>query len=193
MKKPDDSPPVRALLRREKLAAREALPTAEHQRLSAALGAHLEAFLARREPGVLGFCWPMRGEFDLLPLAPHLLAAGWRLALPVVITPNAPLAFRAWTPATAMSKDRYGIPSPLDGDWLTPDVLLLPLVAFDDAGYRLGYGGGYFDRTLAALVPSPLAVGVGFELARTDSIAPEPHDMRLDAIVTEAGVMETRL
>lgn len=192
MKNPDDSLPFRALLRREKLAAREALPAAEHQRLSTALEAHLDAFLARREPGVLGFCWPIRGEFDLLPMALRLITAGWRLALPVITTPNAPLAFRAWTPTTAMSKDRYGIPTPLDGDWLTPDVLLLPLVAFDDAGYRLGYGGGYFDRTLATLVPSPLAVGVGFELARTDSIAPEPHDMRLDVIVTDAGVMEIR-
>ncbi|MRR51927.1 MAG: 5-formyltetrahydrofolate cyclo-ligase, partial [Rhodocyclaceae bacterium] len=117
--------------------------------------------------------------------------AGWRLALPVVTIPNAPLAFRAWTPATATSKDRYGIPTPLDGDWLTPTVLLLPLVAFDNAGYRLGYGGGYFDRTLAAMVPSPLAVGLGFELARVPSIHPEPHDMRLDAIITEAGVMKT--
>ena len=73
------------------------------------------------------------------------------------------------------------------GAWLVPDLILLPLNGFDAAGYRLGYGGGYFDRTLAALLPRPLAIGVGFEINRLDSIRPESHDQRLDWIVTEAG------
>jgi 5-formyltetrahydrofolate cyclo-ligase len=75
----------------------------------------------------------------------------------------------------------------VSGAWLMPDLILLPLNGFDAAGYRLGYGGGYFDRTLAALSPRPLAVGVGFEINRLDSIQPESHDQRLDWIVTEAG------
>jgi 5-formyltetrahydrofolate cyclo-ligase len=87
-----------------------------------------------------------------------------------------------------MFADRYGIPTPAHGDFLIPEVLLLPVNGFDAAGYRIGYGGGYFDRTLASLLPRPLVVGVGFELARLDSISPEPHDQRLDAMVTEAGV-----
>lgn len=83
--------------------------------------------------------------------------------------------------------DRYGIPTPVTGDFMQPDLILLPLNGFDAAGYRLGYGGGYFDRTLAALSPRPLAVGVGFEVNRLPSIRPESHDQRLDWVVTEAG------
>lgn len=89
-----------------------------------------------------------------------------------------------------MIADRFGIPVPAYGDFVVPDVLLLPLNAFDDAGYRLGYGGGYFDRTLASIVPRPLAIGVGFTIGRVASIAPQPHDQRLDLIVTEDGVLQ---
>ena len=117
------------------------------------------------------------------------------VAAPIAVTPRlvapaSPLAFRAWTPATPLTPDRYGIPTPATGDWLQPDLLLLPLNAFDGAGYRLGYGGGFFDRTLATLKPRPGAVGVGFEINRVDSIEPEAHDERLDWIVTEAGLWQ---
>ena len=98
------------------------------------------------------------------------------------------LAFRAWRPGDTLVADRYGIPTPVHGAFVAPQALLLPVNGFDSAGYRLGYGGGFFDRTLAALDPPPLAVGVGFELSRVDSIDPQPHDQRLDAMVTEAGV-----
>ena len=94
---------------------------------------------------------------------------------------------KVWTNETALEPDRYGIPTPVAGDFVLPDLILLPLNGFDAAGYRLGYGGGYFDRTLAALSPRPLAVGVGFEINRLDSIRPENHDQRLDWIVSEAG------
>ena len=110
-----------------------------------------------------------------------------RAALPVVIAEHEALRFREWTPETPLAADRYGIPTPSAGDWLIPDLILLPLNGFDAAGYRLGYGGGYFDRTLAALSPRPLAVGVGFEINRVASIRPQPHDQRLDWIVTENG------
>ncbi len=86
-----------------------------------------------------------------------------------------------------MTIDRYGIPIPADGAVLIPDVVLLPLVAFDRCGFRLGYGGGYFDRTLVAIVPRPFTVGIGFEVARVDTIQPQAHDIPLDAVVTEAG------
>lgn len=108
--------------------------------------------------------------------------------MPAVVGTDAPMTFRAWTADSAMIMDRHGIPIPADDAVLIPDVVLLPLVAFDARGFRLGYGGGYFDRTLAAIVPRPLAVGVGFELARVDSIHPQAHDIPLDAVVTEAGV-----
>jgi 5,10-methenyltetrahydrofolate synthetase len=87
-----------------------------------------------------------------------------------------------------MQDDRYGIPTPIEGEFAVPEVLLIPVNAFDAQGYRLGYGGGFFDRTLAALNPAPLTIGVGFELSRVETIDPQAHDIRLDAIVTEAGV-----
>ena len=109
--------------------------------------------------------------------------------MPVVVAPNAPMNFRTWTPSSAMDSDRHGMPIPASGQTVVPDIVLLPLVAFDPQGFRLGYGGGYFDRTLAVLVPRPLTIGVGFELARVANIRPQAHDLPLDAVVTEAGVV----
>lgn len=183
-----DSSAFRAALRREKLAARLALGTALHAELSARLAGHLDRFLAAQPAQVLAFCAPVRGEFDAGPLVAGLLARGWRAAMPVVVDAGAPMVFRAWAPDCAMATDRHGIPIPRDGPAIDPDILLLPLLAFDPAGYRLGYGGGYFDRTLAARVPRPQAIGVGFELGRVPDIRPQAHDLRLDAVVTEAGL-----
>jgi 5-formyltetrahydrofolate cyclo-ligase len=182
-----DSAAFRSLLRREKIAARMALPDDEHGQASASIERRLETLLANRPPQVVAFCWPLRKEFDCRPLVERLLSRGWRAAQPVVIAPAAPMVFRPWTPATPMTEDRHGIPIPAGDTTVAPDVVLLPLVAFDAQGYRIGYGGGYFDRTLVALSPRPFAVGVGFELARVESVRPEPHDVRLDAIVTEVG------
>ena len=91
-----------------------------------------------------------------------------------------------------MTTGVYDIPIPLDTEPLQPDILLIPLTGFDDAGYRLGYGGGYFDRTVVALTPRPLTLGVGFELSRVSSIQPQPHDQPMDLIVSEAGVYRYR-
>ncbi|MFA6310988.1 MAG: 5-formyltetrahydrofolate cyclo-ligase [Sterolibacterium sp.] len=181
----------RSALRREKIAAREALPHQEHHRLSVAIEGHLEALLQRCQPRMLAFCWPIRAEFDCRPLVARLIAAGGRACLPRVTAPETALAFCAWRPDSPMLIDRYGIHYPASGETVTPDVLLMPVNAFDAAGYRLGYGGGYFDRTLAelaALARQPLAIGVGFELARVASILPAPHDIPVDAVVTEAGI-----
>jgi 5-formyltetrahydrofolate cyclo-ligase len=185
----DDSPIPRAALRRRKLAARMALDTTTHAELSARIESHLAALLAPLPPRTLAFCAPVRGEFDARPLASLLLARGWQTAMPIVVEPDAPMRFRRWTPSSAMGVDRYGIPIPLDGPDLVPDVVLLPLLAFDAQGFRLGYGGGYFDRTLAVLVPRPLAIGIGFELGRVADIRPQTHDIPLAAIVTEAGIL----
>ncbi|MDD5248017.1 MAG: 5-formyltetrahydrofolate cyclo-ligase [Rhodocyclaceae bacterium] len=184
---------ARAQLRRDRIAAREALSAAAHARLSARVEAHLEREFARRAPGVVAFCWPIRREFDARALIRRLLDRGWRACMPVVETIAAPMRFRPWTPRTAMDVDPYGIPVPAIGaDSPPPDIVLLPLVAFDAHGYRLGYGGGYFDRTLAALAPRPTTCGVGFELARTTALHPQPHDIPLDLIVTERGLMPGR-
>lgn len=199
-----DSSAFRAALRREKLVARVALERTTHAELSARLEAHLEAFLfkasAMQLENTLAFCAPTKNEFDAGPLISRLIQHNsqhsaqpvpqciWRAAMPVVIELDTPMIFRAWTPDAPMIHDRYGIPIPAMGEELAPGIVLLPLVAFDAAGYRLGYGGGYFDRTLAAQVPRPLAIGVGFELARVPSIRPQAHDVPLDAVVTEAGI-----
>ena len=158
---------------------------AEHQTLSARIVAHALATLPR--PRVAAFCWPIKHEPDVRPLLASWTSANGRAALPVVVAEKEALRFREWTPGTHLEPDRYGIPTPTAGEWLIPDLILLPLNGFDGAGYRLGYGGGYFDRTLAALSPRPLAVGVGFEINRIDSIRPAAHDQRLDWIITESG------
>lgn len=157
---------------------------------SAASAAIEAALVARFPPGeiaiVAGY-WPIKGEFDPLPYLHRVIAAGAQVALPVAARPAAPLTFRLWTPGAPMTRGLWDIPYPADGAEVLPSALLIPLVGFDAAGHRLGNGGGYYDRTLAALQPKPLAIGVGFALGRLASISPLPHDQPMDAIVTEAS------
>ena len=182
---------ARRALRKSLLERRLALTADECVQLSCRVRTHLRDGFPQLSALAVGFCWPLQNEADLRPLIDEWASEGkpgFRALLPVVIDERRALAFRAWSAGTAMFADRYGIPTPAHGDFLIPEVLLLPVNGFDAAGYRIGYGGGYFDRTLASLLPRPLVVGVGFELARLDSISPEPHDQRLDAMVTEVGV-----
>lgn len=183
----EDNTAWRRALRREMVARRAALDEPAHAELSARIVMHLRAALA--VPKVVAFCWPIKHEPDVRAIVADWRENGARAALPVVVAEDAPLAFRTWQAETPLELDRYGIPTPAAGDFVHPDLILLPLNGFDAAGYRLGYGGGYFDRTLAALSPRPLAVGVGFEINRLASIRPESHDQRLDWIVTEAGAL----
>ena len=105
----------------------------------------------------------------------------------------APLVFRRWTPETRMVRGDWNIPvPPPEAEALTPDITLAPVMGWDGACYRLGYGGGYFDRTLAALSPRPFTIGIGFQSARLATIYPQPHDIPLDVIVTEAGIQANR-
>ena len=187
-KQSDEAAAFRQALRCEGIAAREALPAAEHARKSAAVLDHLRRLLSAHNPGMLAFYWPIRAEIDCRPLLPRLLALGWHACLPVVVDRGQALEFREWTPESHMVLGAHGIPTVAAGPTVRPDVLLLPVNAFDREGYRLGYGGGYFDRTLATLLPRPYAVGVGFELARVDSIGPHAQDCALDAVATESGM-----
>ena len=181
----------RRALRERLLAVRQALSPEECEERSAKIRTHLQHTFSQLSIQRVAFCWPICTEPDLRPLMQYWLDAGdtrFKALLPVVVGVAEPLAFRAWTPDCSMQDDRYGIPTPIEGEFAVPEVLLIPVNAFDAQGYRLGYGGGFFDRTLAALNPAPLTIGVGFELSRVETIDPQAHDIRLDAIVTEAGV-----
>jgi 5-formyltetrahydrofolate cyclo-ligase len=109
-------------------------------------------------------------------------------ALPVVVAPKQPLVFREWHPGVALAAGPLGIPFPTDSELVTPTAVLLPVVGWDEAGYRLGYGAGFFDLTLASLPKRPVVIGVGYELARMPSIHPQSWDVPLDWVVTERGV-----
>ena len=135
----------------------------------------------------IAICWPHRNEYDARPLAARWRTAGATIALPVVVAQHAPLIFRAWTEDTEMAQDKQGISYPAAGASISPDVILLPVVGFDAQGYRLGYGGGYFDRTLVQLNPRPLVIGTAYEISRLASVQPQVHDIPMDWVVTEAG------
>lgn len=188
----DELRAFRNTLRSRLIAAREALPADIHAQLSRKMERHLGELLDALNPAVLAFCWPFRAEFDARALVSGRLPGGLRACLPVVMDNDSPLEFREWAPQSEMVEDRYGIHIPARGESLRPDAILMPLNAFDAAGYRLGYGGGYFDRSLAALDPPPRAVGIGFELARVDSIRPQAYDLPMDFIVTEAGIFDVK-
>lgn len=159
----------------------------EHQQRSQCIEVQLESFLIQHAPKILGFYWPWRGEFDCRPLIIRLLQQypALRVCLPCVRAPGEPLEFRDWNKDSPLSTDRYGIAYPSEGPVLLPDTLLIPVNAFDAKGYRLGYGAGYYDRTLAVLKPRPFTLGIGFELARVEDLTPQAHDIPLNALLTE--------
>jgi 5,10-methenyltetrahydrofolate synthetase len=167
------------------IATRMALDPALRGRLGAAIEAALSALFDRLAGAVLGLYWPVKAEFDARPLSEQLRGRGWQLALPAVVDKRGPLEYRLWQPGMAMESGVYDIPVPERREVVTPDVVLAPLVGFDAENYRLGYGGGHFDRTLAALAPQPFAIGIGFEMQRLDSVKPRLYDIPMDVIVTE--------
>ncbi|HWB49021.1 MAG TPA: 5-formyltetrahydrofolate cyclo-ligase [Stellaceae bacterium] len=169
------------------LALRMAMPPALRRAAGERIAAAVEGIVAER-PGILGIYWPFRAEFDPRPLVDRLIAAGRAVALPVVVDKKGPLEYRAWRPGEALVAGVWDIPVPEKRELVIPSMVLAPVVGFDAAGYRLGYGGGYFDRTLASLDPRPLAIGVGFAAQRIATIHPQPFDIPMDVIVTEAGV-----
>ena len=153
----------------------------------------LRVWLVTRPETSIGAYWPIKGEFDAMPaLFRWTEGEPYRLiGLPVIDRETKQLDFHVWYPGCPMEDDAYGIPKPKGTDSFEPELLLVPCVGFGDDGVRLGYGGGFYDRTLAALHPRPLAIGVGFELGRLSSFEAATHDQRKDVVVTEAGVFET--
>ena len=136
----------------------------------------------------IGFCWPFKSEFDARFVIRRFRERGATAALPAVVATAQPLQFRKWWPGAPMTPGVYDIPIPDGTELVIPAAAIVPMNGFDEQGYRLGYGGGYFDRTLAAAAPRPLAIGTSFELARLPTIQPQPHDIAMDFIVTEAGI-----
>ena len=141
---------------------------------------------------VIGFCWPHRREYDPRPVMDFFGKHGATLALPEVVDKQEPLRFRRWWQEAPMKIGAYDIPVPDNTDPVTIEALIIPMIGFDNLGFRLGYGSGYFDRTLVAMNPRPLAIGVAFEILRLDDLHPQPHDIPMDFIVTEAGIYRVR-
>jgi 5-formyltetrahydrofolate cyclo-ligase len=174
--------------RQRLLALRTAAAPAERRVWGQQIEARLRLLLAEQPEIVLGVYWPFQAEFDPRPLIDWLIAAGSTVALPVVVDKKGPLEYRAWRPGEKLVNGVWNIPIPEGHRIVVPRAVLAPLVGFDRDCYRLGYGGGYFDRTLAALRPRPWAIGVGFDLSRLETIYPQHFDIPMDLIVTEASV-----
>jgi len=199
-----------ARLRARLRTARRQLSEAERDHGALCLRGRLYTWLARTRaaaraagapaPQVIAAYWPLPDEPDLRPLLTQWVAAGLTVVLPVVVQKHAPLAFRLWRPDTVMAAGAYGILAPQDTAEMTPDVLLVPTLGYTDEAYRLGYGGGYYDRTLAALrakppvgeglgqrATLPIAIGVAWRCGRitaADGWQPAPHDVPLHAVLT---------
>ena len=158
-------------------------------------GAHaLGALGALRDVHVVAGYLPMRSEIDPRPAMLALLGLGFRVCAPVVEGPGLPLRFRLWTPDAELGRGGLGEPHPAGGDWVEPDALLTPLLAFDAEGWRLGYGGGFYDRTLQALRARRPVTALGFAYAgqEVEAVPHGPMDARLDAVATEAGLLAAR-
>jgi 5-formyltetrahydrofolate cyclo-ligase len=170
--------------RRRLIAARLALSVAVRQECAARVAADLDHLVPTSRATIVSVYWPFRGELDLRAWMAAAQARGIRVALPVVVGKGMPLVFREWHLRARLEPGVWNIPVPADGAAVIPTIVIAPLVGFDSDAYRLGYGGGFFDRTLAALSPRPLAIGVGHPLGTLASIYPQPHDIPMDWIVT---------
>lgn len=171
---------------RERLIAeRLTMSGAARQEIVSRVCARLDAVLNLPSGGVVSFYWPFMGELNLRGWIVSLLDRGIKSALPVLIRKNAPMAFRLWEPGAKMERGIWNIPVPANTPSACPDVVIAPLVGFDRSRFRLGYGGGYFDRTLVGFSTQPLTIGIGYSASELPTIFPQPHDIPMQLIVTE--------
>lgn len=171
--------------RREEIITRRAAREApERLRLSAPVVQYLFDHIDVARYPVIGLYWPIRGEIDLRELARRHVATGGIVGLPVVVQKAAPVEFWRWQPGVAMKKGLWNIPVPPERDVVAPSLLVVPLVGFDRSRYRLGYGGGFYDRTLAAAQPRPRTIGIALADAELPTIYPQTHDIPMDVILT---------
>jgi len=182
----------KATLRRQLQAERQALAD-RHQR-AMQLQEVLRVWLVARHERSIGAYWPIKGEFDTLPALYRWseAEADRRIGLPVIDRETKQLRFHVWYPGCPMEEDAYGIPKPKDTEEFAPELLLVPCLGYGPRGVRLGYGGGFYDRTLAGLAPRPRTVGVGYAHGFIPWLEREPHDVPLDAILNEDGVFWER-
>jgi 5-formyltetrahydrofolate cyclo-ligase len=170
------------------IAARTALDAATLEHFRLRIDAHLERAFPGLAAAKLALCWPIKGEYDARHLARTLRERGALTALPVVVAPKQPLIFREWHPGVELAHGPLDIPYPANSAVVVPNAVLLPMNGWDPAGYRLGYGGGFFDRTLASLPKKPAVIGVTYEMAKMETIRPQSWDIPVDWVVTERGV-----
>jgi 5-formyltetrahydrofolate cyclo-ligase len=182
-------PEVAAWRRRKRkllLAKRDALSQETRQHAASAVAVRLNQFVAAKGYRSIGLYWPIKHEINLLSWAQDLAQqSNVMLCLPVVVARHAPLEYWRWQQGEPLGRGIWDIPVPTRRDVVHPDLMLAPMVGFDRDNYRLGYGGGYFDRTLAAVAPRPRVIGIGYEFSALPSIFPQSHDIPMDAVVTE--------
>ena len=178
----------KATLRKQLQAERQAMVD-RHQR-AVHLQEVLRVWLVSRPERTIGAYWPIKGEFYALPSLFRLSEAEGvrRIGLPVINRETKQLRFHVWYPGCPMEEDAFGIPKPKDTEAFEPQLLLVPCVGFGPKGVRLGYGGGFYDRTLAALTPRPYTVGLGYSHGFIPWLEGEAHDVPLDAMLTDDGV-----
>ena len=152
---------------------------------AARIAEQLDAAIGDVTGKVVAIYWPFRGEPDLRSWAQRVIERGGTVALPVVVQKGAPLVFRAWKPGDKLEKGVWNIPIPAEDRQVMSDIVISPVVGFDAQNYRLGYGGGFYDRTLAALPRKPIVIGVGYRLQKIPTIYPQPFDISMDRILTE--------
>jgi len=183
----------KATLRRQLQAERVNLID-RHQR-SMHLQEVLRVWLLARQEASIGAYWPIKGEFDTLPALFRWTEGDTtrRIGLPVMNKTTRHLRFHTWYPGCEMEEDAYGIPKPKDTPTFEPGLLLVPCVGYGPKGVRLGYGGGFYDRTLASLNPRPVTVGLAYANGYLPWLQAEPHDVPLDAILTDEGLAWSRL
>jgi 5,10-methenyltetrahydrofolate synthetase len=170
--------------RAELYAAREALTAEQRHDAARQIAAGLDRYCADYKPERIGLYWPIKHEPNLLAWARER-SGELQFCLPVVVERRKPLEYWHWTPGDAMRSGVWGIQVPAHRDVVMPDLMIAPLVGFDRARYRLGNGGGYFDRTLAALADRPFVIGVGYSCCEIHTIYPQQHDILMDMILTE--------
>lgn len=174
--------------RADLLARRMAIAPVRRKAMNDRLTDLLLAAFPLGAPLVVGAYWPFKAEFDPRFALRHWRLHGARTALPVVRAKAQPLEFRLWWPGARTEPGVFQLPVPVEGEVVRPDVVLMPPVGFDQQGYRLGYGGGFYDRTLASLSPQPVKIGVAFGVSSIPTIDPQPHDVPMDFVCTEDGI-----